>query len=109
LPEFFVTFVAIVGLEGDGFTMEPKAQVTGVKGVGKADFNSYGARQGDETVDVVLNEPVTPQDDAKLVITKADGSSRDVTVKLRIDTPIEVDYYRHGGILPFVLRQLLAA
>jgi aconitate hydratase len=29
-------------------------------------------------------------------------------VKLRIDTPIEVDYYRHGGILPFVLRQLLA-
>jgi len=28
-------------------------------------------------------------------------------VKLRIDTPIEIDYYRHGGILPFVLRQLL--
>ena len=31
-----------------------------------------------------------------------------VTVTLRIDTPIEVDYYRSGGILPFVLRQLLA-
>jgi aconitate hydratase len=29
-------------------------------------------------------------------------------MKLRIDTPIEIDYYRHGGILPFVLRQLLA-
>jgi aconitate hydratase len=28
-------------------------------------------------------------------------------VRLRIDTPIEVDYYRHGGILPFVLRQLI--
>jgi aconitate hydratase len=31
-----------------------------------------------------------------------------VPVQLRIDTPIEIDYYRHGGILPFVLRQLLA-
>jgi aconitate hydratase len=31
-----------------------------------------------------------------------------VAMKLRIDTPIEIDYYRHGGILPFVLRQLLA-
>jgi aconitate hydratase len=47
--------------------------------------------------------------DAKLVITSADGSKREVTVTLRIDTPIEVDYYKHGGILPFVLRQLLAA
>jgi aconitate hydratase len=41
------------------------------------------------------------------VITRADGSKQTVTVKLRIDTPIEVDYYRHGGILPYVLRQLL--
>jgi aconitate hydratase len=32
---------------------------------------------------------------------------QDVTVKVRIDTPIEVDYYRHGGILPFILRQLI--
>jgi aconitate hydratase len=58
---------------------------------------------------VVLNEPVKPQDGAKLLITKRDGSSREVGVKLRIDTAIEVDYYKHGGILPFVLRQLLAA
>jgi len=43
------------------------------------------------------------------VIHSADGSSRSVQLILRIDTPIEVDYYRHGGILPFVLRQLLAA
>ena len=64
---------------------------------------------GDETVDVVLGAEVKPQSDAKLVITRADGSKREVTVTLRIDTAIEVDYYKHGGILPFVLRQLLAA
>jgi aconitate hydratase len=44
-----------------------------------------------------------------LVIKRANGQSQQVKVLLRIDTPIEVDYYRHGGILPFVLRQLLAA
>ncbi len=64
---------------------------------------------GDETIDVVLGAEVKPQTDAKLIITKADGSKRDVTVTLRIDTAIEVDYYKHGGILPYVLRQLLAA
>ncbi len=71
-------------------------------------WESLGVK-GNETVDVVLNEPVKPQDDAKLVITSADGKKREVGVKLRIDTSIEVDYYKHGGILPFVLRQLLAA
>ncbi len=40
---------------------------------------------------------------------RADGSRQEITVTLRIDTAIEVEYYRHGGILPFVLRQLLAA
>jgi aconitate hydratase len=64
---------------------------------------------GNETIDVVLGADIKPQTDARLVITKADGSKRDVTVTLRIDTAIEVDYYKHGGILPFVLRQLLAA
>ena len=38
-----------------------------------------------------------------------DGTRKRVPLILRIDTPIEVDYYKHGGILPFVLRQLLAA
>jgi len=42
------------------------------------------------------------------VITRADGKTQRVKVILRIDTPIEVDYYAHGGILPYVLRQLLA-
>jgi len=63
--------------------------------------------EGNETVDVVLGE-LRPQSDATLVIASADGKRREVAVTLRIDTPIEVDYYRHGGILPFVLRQLLS-
>ncbi len=50
-----------------------------------------------------------PQSEATLRITRADGSVSQVPLTLRIDTPIEVDYYHHGGILPFVLRQLLAA
>jgi aconitate hydratase len=43
------------------------------------------------------------------VIRGKDGKEKRVPVLLRIDTPIEVDYYKHGGILPFVLRSLLAA
>jgi aconitate hydratase len=64
---------------------------------------------GSETVDVVLADDVKPLSEAQLVITGADGAQRKLKVTLRIDTPIEVDYYKHGGILPFVLRQLLAA
>ena len=55
-----------------------------------------------------LSENIQPGQSLNLEITGADGNKRSVPVKLRIDTPIEVDYYRHGGILPFVLRQLLA-
>jgi aconitate hydratase len=65
--------------------------------------------KGDELVDVVIDGALQPQRDVTLVITRADGTRQEVTVKLRIDTPIEIDYYQHGGILPFVLRQLLAA
>jgi aconitate hydratase len=65
--------------------------------------------QGNETFDVVIVADLRPQQDATLLIHSADGTSRSVQLTLRIDTPIEVDYYRHGGILPFVLRQLLAA
>ncbi|MDB5818238.1 MAG: aconitate hydratase, partial [Rhizobacter sp.] len=65
--------------------------------------------KGDETFDLELAAELAPQQDATLVITKADGTSKRVVLLLRIDTAIEVDYYKHGGILPFVLRQLLAA
>jgi aconitate hydratase len=63
---------------------------------------------GSETVDVRLADQIRPLSDATLVITGTDGTRRELTVTLRIDTAIEVDYYHHGGILPFVLRQLLA-
>ncbi len=63
---------------------------------------------GDETFDIIgVNDDITPQQNMTLVIHKKDGTSAHVQVQNRIDTPIEVDYYRHGGILPFVLRQLL--
>ncbi|HZW13615.1 MAG TPA: aconitate hydratase AcnA [Noviherbaspirillum sp.] len=66
--------------------------------------------KGDETFDLQgIEGDIKPQQRVKLVITRADGSKQDVNLLLRIDTPIEVDYYKHGGILPFVLRQLLAA
>jgi aconitate hydratase len=64
---------------------------------------------GSELFDIELDPHIKPQQDATLVITSADGTKKRVTLTLRIDTPIEVDYYKHGGILPFVLRQLLAA
>jgi aconitate hydratase len=63
---------------------------------------------GSERFDIELGETIRPQQDATLVITTASGSARHVPLTLRIDTAIEVEYYRHGGILPFVLRQLLA-
>ena len=65
--------------------------------------------QGDEVIGIDLGAELKPQADAKLIIQRANGQTDTVVVKLRIDTPIEVSYYQHGGILPFVLRQLLAA
>ncbi len=64
---------------------------------------------GEETFDVVIGGDIKPQMDVTLVVKRKDGTTQNVPLTLRIDTPIEVDYYRHGGILPFVLRQLLAA
>jgi aconitate hydratase len=65
---------------------------------------------GEETYDIEgLGADFKPQQEVTLVIRGKDGSEKRVPVLLRIDTPIEVDYYKHGGILPFVLRSLLAA
>ena len=76
---------------------------------GNDSADSLGIK-GTETFDIeVLENGISPQQDVTLVIHRADGSSTRVTVLLRIDTPIEVDYYLHGGILPYVLRQQLAA
>ena len=64
---------------------------------------------GEEFIDVEVDPQLRPQSQAALIVQRPDGSTQEVKLTLRIDTPIEVDYYRHGGILPFVLRQLLAA
>src|SRR2546425_118701 len=64
--------------------------------------------KGDETVDVIMPDDIHPQQELKLRITPPDGRVVEVPVKSRIDTPIEVDYYKHGGILPFVLRELMS-
>ena len=64
---------------------------------------------GTETYDVVgLDANIKPQQDLTLQITRKDGAVENVNVRCRIDTPIEIDYYQHGGILPYVLRQLVA-
>jgi aconitate hydratase len=64
---------------------------------------------GTETYDVVgLGPTLKPQQDLALRITRKDGTIEAVPVRCRIDTPIEIDYYRHGGILPYVLRQIVA-
>jgi aconitate hydratase len=64
---------------------------------------------GSETYDVLgLGQALRPQQDITLHVTRKGGETLDVPVRCRIDTPIEIDYYRHGGILPYVLRQLLA-
>ena len=65
--------------------------------IGDEKFSIYG-------VDAALK----PQQDVRLHIARADGTTKDVTLLCRIDTAIEVDYYKHGGILPFVLRELMS-
>ncbi len=65
---------------------------------------------GTEVFDVtgLEGKSIRPRQDVTLVIHRASGETEEVPVILRIDTPIEIDYYQHGGILPYVLRQLLA-
>ena len=62
---------------------------------------------GSETYDVIgLNDDLKAQQELTLRIIRADGSSQEIAVLCRVDTDIEVEYYRHGGILTYVLRQL---
>jgi aconitate hydratase len=55
-----------------------------------------------------IEQGIVPQQDVKLHIERSNGEKVTTTVLLRVDTPIEVSYYEHGGILPYVLRELLA-
>jgi aconitate hydratase len=76
----------------------------------KDDTNAASLRlDGTERFDLLgIGEGVEPREDIKLVIHRASGAVEEIPVTLRIDTAIEVDYYNHGGILPYVLRQLLS-
>jgi aconitate hydratase len=62
---------------------------------------------GQERIDILPDPALTPRSEARLVVHRSDGTRLETTLLLRIDTPIEVDYYRAGGILPYVLQQLL--
>ncbi len=63
---------------------------------------------GTETFDVVgVENDLKPLSDATLLVKRASGAEEKVPVTVRIDTPIEVEYYRHGGILPYVMRQIV--
>jgi aconitate hydratase len=64
---------------------------------------------GTETFDILgMTANLKPQQNLQLQVTRADGQVDIIPVICRIDTPIEIDYYQHGGILPYVLRLLLA-
>ena len=64
---------------------------------------------GTETFDLTgVEGELEPRQDVTLTIHRKDGSSRKATVTLRADTPIEIEYLRHGGILPYVLREIMA-
>jgi aconitate hydratase len=74
----------------------------------KDDVRSLGIK-GDEQFDLLGLKDIRPQKDVTLVIRGADGVRREVDLLCRIDTATEVDYYMQGGILPYVLKQLIAA
>ena len=64
---------------------------------------------GTEVFDIEIPKNLSPQQDLTVQIQRKDGSKASIQVLCRIDTPIEVDYFQHGGILPYVLRELMAA
>jgi aconitate hydratase len=62
---------------------------------------------GTETFDIFLPDPLEPRCDVKVTATKPDGKKIEFVTRCRIDTPVEVEYYRNGGVLQTVLRRLL--
>ena len=65
---------------------------------------------GEETYDLTgVEGDLKAGQDVTLTIHRKDGSTKEVSLTLRADTPIEVEYLKHGGILPYVLRELMAA
>jgi len=74
---------------------------------GNDSVQSLGIK-GNEQFDLVRLQDIRPQQNVTLGIRYPDGSRHEVELLCRIDTAIEVDYYLHGGILPYVLRELMS-
>ena len=74
----------------------------------KDSWESLGIK-GDETIDIDFPSQLVPQQEIIMTVRRSDGTTTPVKLLSRIDTAIEVDYFRHGGILPYVLRELMAA
>src|SRR5690606_6644738 len=64
---------------------------------------------GTETFDILAGEPMTPRQRVTVNATRLDGSTVSFEVVCRLDTPVEIDYYRNGGILHTVLRNIRRA
>ena len=65
--------------------------------------------KGDEMIDIIGLDKLSPRMDITMVITRADGSKQEVELLCRVDTADEVEYYKHGGILQYVLRGMAKA
>jgi aconitate hydratase len=74
---------------------------------GQDSWESLGIT-GKEQIDINPPAKLSPKADVGVTITYADGKKKEIAVQLRLDTPIEVEYFTAGGILPFVLRELVA-
>ncbi len=73
----------------------------------KSDYDRL-ALDGSEIFDITgIGNDLKPQSEATLTVRRSDGSSEQVPVVVRLDTPVEIDYYRAGGILPYVLAQII--
>ena len=82
----------------------------GVLPLNFADPADYDRLQldGSETYDIVgISNDLKPREEAKLIVHRADGTSDEAKLVVRLDTPVEIDYYRSGGILPYVLAQII--
>jgi aconitate hydratase len=88
----------LVGMGVLPCTFKDKADYDKIKGLADATFDILG-----------ISNAFKPMGDATLRVHKADGATFDVPLVVRIDTPVEIDYYRAGGILPYVLAQILRA
>jgi len=76
--------------------------------VNKSDYDKV-AGLADATFSLVgISNAIKPQSQATLVVKPAVGESFELPVVVRLDTPVEIDYYRAGGILPYVLAQIIA-